>query len=132
MRRVSRRKRPQGFTLVEIVIAVGIFAFAIIGVVFLLGTGLKVSTEVQRDSALSSALMTASSLLKSSTPTPTVLYFDNTGSLTPSAANAFYQFAVTPASSHTTLPRVELFSIQVTAPHPSTNSVANFLVSRQK
>ncbi len=130
--KVSRRPLARAFTLVEIVLAVGIFAFAIIGVVFLLGTGLKISAEVQRDSALSSALMTAASLLRTSTPPPNVLFFDQTGSLTPSTTNAHYQFAMTNASSPSTLSQVDLFSITVTAPYPSTNSVGNFLVSREK
>ena len=129
-------KTSGGFTLVEIVMAIGIFAFAIVGVVFLLGTALESSAATQRDSALSAALTTTASMVRSydNLAVPATLYFDLQGSPTTVANTAtppYYQFAIA-ASSSGVLNNLEIYSITVTAPYPSGHNVGSFLVSRPK
>jgi len=128
-------KTSGAFTLVEIVMALGIFAFAIVGVVFLLGTALESSAATQRDSALSAALTSSASVLRSydNLAVPSTLYFDQQGSPITAAnmAKAYYQFAIV-ATTSGVLTNLEIYSITVTAPYPSGNYVGSFLVGRPK
>ena len=128
-------KSARGFTLVEIVIALGLFSFAIIGVIFLLGSGLTSSKDTQRDSALSSALAASAALLRSGTAplSASTNYFDQQGSLVTNLSTAYYQFTVTPLASGGSLStNLSMYSVQVKAPYPGTNSVGNFVMSRPK
>lgn len=124
----------KAFSLVEIVMALGIFAFAIIGVVFLLGTGLTASRETQLDSALSSALTTAAALLRSGPAplVPTTYYFDLQGSRVTNTGSAHYALTATLLASNGLSSNVNLYTVKATAPYPSTNSVGTFLISRPK
>jgi len=124
-----------GFTLVEIAMAVGIFAFAILGVVFLLGTGLRSSAEVRRDSALSSALMTSSALLRApaAAPASLTLLFDDSGSQVTDPKKAIYEFVIaTSAIAPPNMTNVNLYTVQVNSPYPKKIPVGEFILSRPK
>lgn len=130
-----RTSQARGFTLIEIVIALGLFSFAIIGVVFLLGTGLSTSRETQRDSGLASALATSAALLRSGAAPVAAYtnYYDQQGGWQTNASNAFFALTVTPLPSGGTLStNLTLYSVKAIAPYPGTNSAGNFLMSRAK
>ncbi|KAH0534008.1 hypothetical protein FGG08_007385 [Glutinoglossum americanum] len=93
--------RSRGFSLVEISIALGVFAFAILGVFGLLGVALDTSTESQRDSSLASVIRTVDSDIRSATDASTLAalsstprYFDIVGKPLTSTANAAYKITL--------------------------------------
>ena len=125
----------RGFTLIEIAIALGIFSFAIIGVIFLLGTGLTSTKDTQRDSSLSSALAASAALLRSGTVplSATTNLFDMQGSLVTDPTKAYYRFTVAPLAPGGSLStNLVLYSVQVSGPYPRTNSFGSFVLSRPK
>ena len=64
LRAVSHRIRPGAFSLVEVIIAVGIFTFCIVSIVYLLGSALNSSRQSQMDSAMTAILRNAESELR--------------------------------------------------------------------
>lgn len=132
--RLFIRPNAKGFSLVEVVLSVGIFSFAIVGVVFLLGTALQSSSETQRDSALSSALQTATAIVQSydNSTDSAVLYFDQQGSLVTNPNSGHYKFELT-AVSGTGLPsNLEFWTVQASSPPPAFPKTGRFLISRLK
>lgn len=78
--------------------ALGIFAFAIIPVIGLMGAGLKVSKESIDASTATQIFRKAEAVLSSNTSlTSTNMYFSNEGEPT-SAAGAVYQAVMTPVT----------------------------------
>jgi uncharacterized protein (TIGR02598 family) len=71
-----------GFSLVEVVIAIGIFAFCVVSIVYLLGTALNTSGDSEKDSSLSAILHSIDSSMRMvpavnlGTLTTTNFYFD--------------------------------------------------------
>lgn len=128
------KKRVSAFTLVEIVMAIGIFTFALIGVVMLLGNALRSSSETQRDSALATALGTSASVVRSmsTSVSSTNLFFNQQGSLLTNNSQAYFQFALSAKGAGTGPVSLDYWTVKVTAPYPATNNVANFVLSRMK
>lgn len=120
----------------EIVLAVGIFAFSIVGVVFLLGNALQSSSDTQRDSALSSALQTTAGIIHtySASKTSDVLYFDQHGSLVTNAKNAHFRFVLTSVGNAGTAnpAKLEYWTVQTGTPPPNYPQTDHFLLSRLK
>lgn len=112
--------------------ALGVFAFAIIGVVFLLGNSLQSSAQSQRDSALASAVSTTSTLLRtqSSTAPPATLYFDQRGSHLETSVGAYFEFTISSQPSDPEFPGVEKFVITANAPYPVGVPVGRFVATR--
>jgi type II secretory pathway pseudopilin PulG len=133
----QRRCRPaDAFTLVEIVIAIGIFTFAVLGVVFMLGNALRSSSETQRDSALASVVSSSASLVRSQ-PTnatgATHFYFSLHGAMLTSSSDAAYQVELRPVGSGIGGPaNLDFWTATITGPLPATNVAGNFLFSRIK
>src|SRR5690349_5564966 len=91
------RQGKRGFSLVEITIALAIFAFAILSIIGLLSLALNTSTETQRDSSLSTLIRTLNSEVRSATTTNAVnallngpLYFDIVGKPVTASTNAYF------------------------------------------
>lgn len=131
---LSPKKNEPAFTLVEIVMAIGIFAFALIGVVMLLGNALHSSSETQKDSALSSAVTMASAWVRGA-PTNSVstnLYFNQMGVVVTNASDGHFQFALRSVGTEAGVgpANLDYWTAVVTAPHPATNVVGRFLLSR--
>ena len=102
-RRRNFCQNAHGFTLVEVAMALGIFAFAIIPVIGLMGTGLKVSKESIDASTTAQIFRQAKALVSTNTSIGTTnLYFSNDGNSAANASGAVYQAvlsAVTPADA---------------------------------
>jgi len=103
--RVVCATQKSGFSLVEVVIAIGIFAFTVVGIVYLLGASLSSSRDSARDSALATALVSVDSAVRTSGTslmlTGTNIYFDLYGNLL-SGSNStgiYYQASVQPVNS---------------------------------
>jgi len=97
--------RRGGFSLVEITIALGVFAFAILSIIGLLSVALNTSTETQRDSSLSTLIRTLNSEVRSATTTNAVnallngpLYFDIVGKPVSAGSNAYFTVSFTSSS----------------------------------
>ena len=102
--RAAQAIRPvqdSGFSLVEVVIAIGIFAFAVVGIVYLLGSGLSSSRDSAKDSSIAAALRSVDSTMRTIssgtlagtvTTSGTSFYFDLFGNMltSGSASNIYY------------------------------------------
>jgi len=87
-----------GFTLVEVAMALGIFAFAIIPVIGLMGTGLKASKE-SIDASTTTQIFRQAEAVLATNASVTDIYFSNEGEKLANASGAVYQAvmsAVTP------------------------------------
>jgi len=90
---------------VEVIIAIGIFAFCIVGIVYLLGSALSSSRESQRDSALRSILQNTEAEMASlpasilTNLTSTNFDFDLSGALTTVPTNGAYRVVVSRVSA---------------------------------
>ncbi len=92
-----RRRCLGGFSLVEVVIALGLFAFAIIPLIGLMGGGLKISEDSIQSSNLSEIYRQAEARAvkyMNSNALPAVMYFNFSGGES-SAADAIYQLSFT-------------------------------------
>jgi len=86
------RQQAKAFTLVEVAMALGIFAFAIIPVIGLMGTGLKVSKESIDASTTANIYRLAEAMLSTNAAvTSTNMYFSNEGEGLTNAVGAIYQ-----------------------------------------
>jgi len=93
------RQQAKAFTLVEVALALGIFAFAIIPVIGLMGTGLKVSKESIDASTTANIYRLAEAMLSTNAAvTSTNMYFSNEGEPT-NAAGAIYQANINPMNT---------------------------------
>jgi uncharacterized protein (TIGR02598 family) len=92
-------QQAKAFTLVEVAMALGIFAFAIIPVIGLMGTGLKVSKESIDASTTANIYRLAEAMLSTNAAvTSTNMYFSNEGEPT-NAAGAIYQANINPMNT---------------------------------
>ena len=90
------RQQAKAFTLVEVAMALGIFAFAIIPVIGLMGTGLKISKEsIDASTTANIYRLTEAMLSTNASVTSTNMYFSNEGEPT-NAAGAIYQANINP------------------------------------
>ena len=90
------RPQAKAFTLVEVALALGIFAFAIIPVIGLMGTGLNVSKEsIDASTTANIYRLTEARLSTNASVTSTNIYFSNEGEPT-NAAGAIYQANINP------------------------------------
>ena len=64
----TRWAQDPAFTLVEVMLALGIFSFCIVSVIFLLGIGLTSSRDSQKDSAMAAALHSIDSSMRAIPP----------------------------------------------------------------
>lgn len=93
------RQQAKAFTLVEVAMALGIFAFAIIPVIGLMGAGLRVSKESIDASTTANIYRLAEAMLSTnSAVTSTNMYFSNEGEPT-NAAGAIYQANINPMNT---------------------------------
>ena len=101
LRAVSHRIRPGAFSLVEVIIAVGIFTFCIVSIVYLLGSALNTSRQSQMDSAMAAILRNMESELRAvpsvnlAAVTGTNYYFDVGGNLVTNTNSRAYLAVVT-------------------------------------
>ncbi|HSI86946.1 MAG: Verru_Chthon cassette protein B [Candidatus Methylacidiphilales bacterium] len=106
MRSTIRRTQRLAFSLVEVVMALGVFSFCLVSVIYLLGVGLGSSRESARDSALAAALrsvdtelrmLPAATLANTTWNSTNLYYFDGAGNrLTNAVANmVMYRARVT-------------------------------------
>jgi type II secretory pathway pseudopilin PulG len=132
--RSSRTAWQAGFSLVEIAMAVGIFAFAVMGIVFLLSQALQSTSETQRDSALATALISASATVRATDPTTNnlTLLFDRHGSPVDQESNALYRITLASIGNGGLADPVDIWTAQIQGPVPSTNSLGNFLLTRNQ
>jgi uncharacterized protein (TIGR02598 family) len=93
---MKRMARARGFSLVEIVIALGVFSFAVIGVFGLISIALNTSKEAQRDSTLASVIRTLDADIRSTTSSAAIAalsttprYFDEVGKPLTSSTGAY-------------------------------------------
>jgi uncharacterized protein (TIGR02598 family) len=94
------RQQAKAFTLVEVAMALGIFAFAIIPVIGLMGTGLKVSKESIDASTTANIYRLAEAMLSTNAAvTSTNMYFSNEGEGLTNAVGAIYQASVNPMNT---------------------------------
>ena len=92
-------RQDKAFTLVEVAMALGIFAFAIIPVIGLMGTGLKVSKEsIDASTTANIYRLTEAMLSTNAAVTSTNMYFSNEGEPT-NAAGAIYQANINPMNT---------------------------------
>jgi uncharacterized protein (TIGR02598 family) len=90
-----------GFSLIEICVALGIFAFAIVGLVGLMAYSLSASQSADSSAAMSAVTTTITSMLEgrdfasSSNLTQSNLYFSIEGKLLPDSSGAMYQCNLT-------------------------------------
>ncbi len=128
----------RAFTLVEVVLAIGVLSFCLITLLGLLGVGLGNGLKSNDDTVLASMAWEAANNLRSETNLAggftTNFYFDHTGQSLTSASGAYFKCAVTtnnptagqaPASIDTNL---VLAALQFTWPAslanaPHTNTV---------
>ena len=93
------RQQAKAFTLVEVALALGIFAFAIIPVIGLMGTGLRVSKEsIDASTTANIYRLTEAMLSTNAAVTSTNMYFSNEGEPT-NAAGAIYQANINPMNT---------------------------------
>jgi len=93
------RQQAKAFTLVEVAMALGIFAFAIIPVIGLMGTGLRVSKEsIDASTTANIYRLTEAMLSTNAAVTSTNMYFSNEGEPT-NAAGAIYQANINPMNT---------------------------------
>lgn len=94
----NRLRFSAGFTLIEVAIALGIFAFAIIPIIGLMGTGLKVSKESIDDTTTAQIFRVAEATLSANAATSaTNFYFSNEGTLT-NSSEAIFRAIVDPVT----------------------------------
>ena len=88
-----KSKHRHGFSLVEIVIALGIASFSLIAIVNLLAVGLKASREANTDTTVTAIIQTVSSRIRSTDDLQTLpsrIDYDQQGEES-SAADAYYR-----------------------------------------
>lgn len=101
MASVAQSAQRSGFSLVEVMAAIGIFAFCVVSIVYMLGTALSSSRDSARDSSLAAALHGVDAAMRTippSTLNPTIItsgtsfYFDLFGNMLTSgtASNVYY------------------------------------------
>ena len=94
-------RRSGGFSLVEVAMALGIFAFAIIPIIGMMGTGLSVSKDSIESSMLSQIFRQTEACAATNTNNTGTLYFSSYGEQT-NAGSAIYRMTftnVTPADA---------------------------------
>lgn len=97
-------ERSDAFSLVEVVIAIGIFSFCIISIIYLLGVALDSSRQSQIDSAMTGVLRNMDAELRglpyndpnalslnSATLESTDYFFDSAGNLAANTANRIFR-----------------------------------------
>lgn len=97
----SRGSKILGFSLVEVVIALGLFAFAIVPLIGLMGGGLKISEDSIQSANLAEIYRHASARI-ASTPTATdidPMYFTFSGEQATNADSRIYHLAFSNVSS---------------------------------
>ena len=90
-----------GFSLVEVVIALGLFAFAIVPLIGLMGGGLKISEDSIQSSNLAEIYRHASARI-ASTPTATAIdpmYFTFSGEVATNASSQIYRLTFSNVAS---------------------------------
>lgn len=101
---VLHRARTGGFSLIEVIIAIGIFTFCIVSIVYLLGVALESSRQSQIDSAMIGILRNMDSEVRALPYTNasgaslitvanagTNFFFDSVGNLTTNDAQKIYR-----------------------------------------
>jgi uncharacterized protein (TIGR02598 family) len=101
------RRGLRSFSLVEVVIAVGIFSFCVVSLISLIGLSLSSSRDTKSTSAVAAALRSIDANVRAiplttlTNLTATNYYFDIAGNTTSNnAANLYYQATVTRISSN--------------------------------
>jgi uncharacterized protein (TIGR02598 family) len=131
-------RRGEAFTLVEVVIALGVLSFCLITLLGLLGVGLNNGLKSNDDTTVASMTWEVANNLRSETNLPagffTNYYFDHTGQATNTVSAAYYSCRVTtnnPTTSQAPQPLDTNFiiaTLQFTwptsvIPSPHTNTV---------
>lgn len=109
---VPRRTQAGGFSLIEVIIAIGIFTFCIVSIVYLLGVALESSRQSQIDSAMTGILRNmdfevrslpytnaSGASLLTVTNAGTNFFFDSVGNLTTNDAQKIYRANLVRVSS---------------------------------
>ena len=91
-------RKAGGFTLVEVAMALGLFAFAIIPVIGMMGTGLCVSKDSIESSTLSQIFRQAEASAATNTDNAGTLYFTRYGEQLASSSGAIYQMSFSNAT----------------------------------
>jgi hypothetical protein len=115
--------------------AIGIFTFALLGVVFMLGNALRSSSETQRDSALASVVSSSASLVRSqpTNATNATNFFSLQGAMLTNSSNAAYEVELKSVGSGLGGPaNLDFWTAKIKGPLPDTNVAGNFLFSRVK
>jgi uncharacterized protein (TIGR02598 family) len=87
------RKSSSGFTLVEVIMALGIFSFAIVAIIGLMGTGLNVSKDSIQDSTFARIYEQVVPIVQSITDNATVnvsTNFTSSGQISKTSDDALY------------------------------------------
>jgi uncharacterized protein (TIGR02598 family) len=127
------RSQPRGFSLVEVVLAMGVTSFALVAILGLLAAGMRINRESDTDTLLAGmALSTMNHLRATYTNWPTStnatnIFFDSAGATGTNsfgtADTKFYQCSVeikqSPAPTAASLFHVRM---TFTWPYPSTNN----------
>ena len=102
MARKARTPRNPGFSLVEIMLALGIFSFCVVGIVYLLGSALGTSRDSAKDSSIAAALHSVDSSMRTIssgtlagavTSSGTSFYFDLFGNMLSGSGSGVYYTA---------------------------------------
>jgi len=118
----SRSRRTKGFTIVEIVLALGIAAFSIMCLLGLISASFQVSMSSSQDTLMASMVRQVSADLHqrpfatlTSAP-PTAYYFDDDAHLLTSQQNAIYVCTpvITSDATYSTGSTVNLYQVQLT------------------
>ena len=126
--------RSPAFSLVEVIVALGIFSFAVVGIVYLLGSGLSSSRDSAKDSSIAAALhgldatmrtlpsATLTALTTGTSPmtSGTNLYFDLFGNITSGTASNIYYTANVQRVDPTSVGTLTGISTSGSVPFPQT------------
>ena len=122
----ARASAASGFTLIEVVIAIGVFAFAILGIIGLMSTGVTISRESVQASTMAQMYREGEGYLATNTNS-TNLWFSNEGVRT-NPSTAVFQLNIT-ATNYTNdatqgiLARNLSSYLAVVVRYPATNSI---------
>jgi uncharacterized protein (TIGR02598 family) len=120
-----------GFSLVEVVIALGIVTFAIVALIGLFGVGLQASKQASEDTETSAMACQILNQYRNGTVgsgTNTSFLFDSQGVLTTVTSNAFYVCTFSTTVAGTTVPDSYLIkaTAQITWPYTVSDSKRPF------
>ncbi|MEO7934191.1 MAG: hypothetical protein ABIT76_13640 [Chthoniobacterales bacterium] len=120
---------PAGFTLIEVVMSIGLFSFCIVSIIFLFGVGLDSSRESQRDAAFGAILREMDVELRSKSVSLTAsndltLFFNAVGSTvantSPEAAfRAVSHRVAANKAGVTNTNRLSIWKVEISYPAPS-------------